>query len=758
MSPGESISDRINAALDGSNYLILLASPEAAASTWVRDELTIWCAELGRAERLIIVLTAGEIAVDESGRAIDWPRTSALPRLLENFIPGLPLWVDATRLVHAEDCRLDNPQYYAAVASIAAALEGVEPNVLIGKEWQVRRKALRAAWGAAAIFALLAAGLATLGFILNSSVHTASSRELAATSRLKVRGDRLMTASKAVGESETTEAVRALLDAHAASRSLLWETQVSGDSVESLTIYRDRILVVANSGVLDLDTRQRIRTDTRLVANTSNGPLWYAGETLASEGLPSSQLEDTPTSLSVSENMVIVSLADGRVMARTFEEAPLALLHAHDSMGAKVHTAAGWVVSTALERATPVKIWHATHGSIDLPNPPFSANAGAIAPNGKFVSVAFEDGTVGVWTLPSLRKVFQTRLDQSASSTAWRHDSAYVAFGTIAGDVIVFNEDFDMVDEIDAVIGGVWAMVWRGEDLITTGSDGVIRAWRPGETVGPVTRYPKMPTTAKVVAAALGGMPALVHLDDKLHFDFSDRVSIPVRVPEGCRLHTAEISASGKFAVLNWRPQPNQNAECSVSLWELASSEISVLPGAPKWITAIAFYGDNRLVVTGSAALGAGVHLVAWRVPSLELFYDKILSRAPIESITFHGPDTFLLGGLLGTLTLHPLHGEETQSNVPVGAVRDVLVLNDGTIVTSDVDGVRWYEENLALRGTLLDTSGSHMSVWTIHSVPEKRAIQLEAQNGDTIEVSLSLSDWLASAASKVRKPPGYIQ
>src|SRR4051794_34801652 len=51
----------IEAALDASRYFLLLASTTAAASKWVRREVGHWVAE-GRASRLLIALTEGEIA------------------------------------------------------------------------------------------------------------------------------------------------------------------------------------------------------------------------------------------------------------------------------------------------------------------------------------------------------------------------------------------------------------------------------------------------------------------------------------------------------------------------------------------------------------------------------------------------------------------------------------------------------------------------------------------------------------------------
>jgi hypothetical protein len=48
----------IRSALEGSKCLIYIASPAAAASEWVRDELRHWCTELNRVNELVVAYAA----------------------------------------------------------------------------------------------------------------------------------------------------------------------------------------------------------------------------------------------------------------------------------------------------------------------------------------------------------------------------------------------------------------------------------------------------------------------------------------------------------------------------------------------------------------------------------------------------------------------------------------------------------------------------------------------------------------------------
>ena len=94
---GGDLPAMIREALDRSQYLILLASPQAAASPWVREELGVWCGQLGRTSDLLIILTEGEIAVTAGGTAIDWSATTALPEVLKAHLDSLPLWTDLSQ-------------------------------------------------------------------------------------------------------------------------------------------------------------------------------------------------------------------------------------------------------------------------------------------------------------------------------------------------------------------------------------------------------------------------------------------------------------------------------------------------------------------------------------------------------------------------------------------------------------------------------------------------------------------------------------
>ncbi len=79
--------------LSGSRWLIYLACPESAASPWCVRELGWWLDRRG-GERLLIVLTGGELAWHRGGGGLDGAHASALPVEHHARFAVEPLWVD----------------------------------------------------------------------------------------------------------------------------------------------------------------------------------------------------------------------------------------------------------------------------------------------------------------------------------------------------------------------------------------------------------------------------------------------------------------------------------------------------------------------------------------------------------------------------------------------------------------------------------------------------------------------------------------
>ena len=159
MVPGQPLDKLISDALERSSHLIYLASPEAAQSIWVQDELDQWTARPERCDRLIIVLTGGTIAYDPVSKEIDWERTDSLPGTLREVLVRVPLFVDCKDFASESTQTLENSEFRRAINQIVAKLRGVDPIEMSGEEVQQHRRNLyirNAMFSAVAVSAVLA--------------------------------------------------------------------------------------------------------------------------------------------------------------------------------------------------------------------------------------------------------------------------------------------------------------------------------------------------------------------------------------------------------------------------------------------------------------------------------------------------------------------------------------------------------------------------------------------------------------------------
>ncbi len=131
-------------ALCRSDWLIVMASPEAAASEWVNREVEWWIRHRSP-DRILVALVAGEIAFTDD--EIDWKRTNALPTQLSEAFDSEPHWIDLRPLV-STPTSVDGKSVGVirlgdVVAEFAAPIHGVPKDALIGSHVQERRRTRR---------------------------------------------------------------------------------------------------------------------------------------------------------------------------------------------------------------------------------------------------------------------------------------------------------------------------------------------------------------------------------------------------------------------------------------------------------------------------------------------------------------------------------------------------------------------------------------------------------------------------------------
>jgi len=143
----------IEQALASSRFLIVLASPEAAASPWVAKEVAYWL-ERKTAETLLIGVTDGSLAWDNSFGDLAWREGMPLPVVLKGRFASEPKWVDLRAYRDRADTR--DAKFTELAADFAAAIRGMPKEDLLSQEVREQRRAQAWAWSAAGSLFVLA--------------------------------------------------------------------------------------------------------------------------------------------------------------------------------------------------------------------------------------------------------------------------------------------------------------------------------------------------------------------------------------------------------------------------------------------------------------------------------------------------------------------------------------------------------------------------------------------------------------------------
>jgi len=132
----------IQKALADADYFILLASPQAAQSKWVEQEVDWWLRNRS-ASRLLIVWTDGELTWDRVTVDFDWAKTTALPRRLEKVFQEEPNHLDLRFAKTSTHLSLRQPKFLEAVAGLSATMQGRSLDEIIGEDIHQYQKTMR---------------------------------------------------------------------------------------------------------------------------------------------------------------------------------------------------------------------------------------------------------------------------------------------------------------------------------------------------------------------------------------------------------------------------------------------------------------------------------------------------------------------------------------------------------------------------------------------------------------------------------------
>ncbi|MFB6963361.1 toll/interleukin-1 receptor domain-containing protein [Streptomyces sp. NPDC056309] len=248
----------IEQGLTGSRWLVVMASPAAAESVWVRQEIRWWLTHRS-ADTLLVGWTDGTLAWNAEQSSFDWSRTDALPREeIAQAFEQEPRWVDLRWLRSPEQAGSD-PRLIECVAEFVAPLTGRSKDELIGAHVRRRRRTRHVVQATVAVLTALLLLAVAGGITAYQQRNNARAQTLVAQSRQLVVEATSMRDSQpdlarqllvqAYRLAPTAEAVGALVESHSMSRV------VPGRGLVQAAAYSSRgLLAVADDRVRLLDS------------------------------------------------------------------------------------------------------------------------------------------------------------------------------------------------------------------------------------------------------------------------------------------------------------------------------------------------------------------------------------------------------------------------------------------------------------------------------------------------------------------------
>ena len=129
---------KITEALDGSRFVIVVLSPQSAASHWVNEEVKYWRAHRGH-EGLMLVLAEGQLRWDAKDARFDPEQSDAAPPALTEpgSLPFDPLFIDVSGDAPWE---LGSLVFRDKVTALAAPVHGKPKDALTGDDLREQRR------------------------------------------------------------------------------------------------------------------------------------------------------------------------------------------------------------------------------------------------------------------------------------------------------------------------------------------------------------------------------------------------------------------------------------------------------------------------------------------------------------------------------------------------------------------------------------------------------------------------------------------
>ena len=193
----------IQTALDGSQWFVLLASPEAARSPWVNREIEHWIATKP-ADRILPVVTDGEWRWDAKRGDLAEDAT-AVPEALRGVFTEEPLFLDLRWARDDSHLGLQHDQFRDAIAQLAAPMHGVSKDELEGEDVRQHRRVRWVRRVAVATVLLLTMVASLTGVLAQHNADRATASAVEAQRQQQVAAEQQGNAARSAQEAQRQE-------------------------------------------------------------------------------------------------------------------------------------------------------------------------------------------------------------------------------------------------------------------------------------------------------------------------------------------------------------------------------------------------------------------------------------------------------------------------------------------------------------------------------------------------------------------------
>jgi WD40 repeat protein len=692
---GPSVWGSIEQEIRASRYLVLLASPEAAASDYVGREVALWRQERSP-ETLLIALAGGDLVWDDEAGDFDWERTTALPLQMRGWLPAEPLWVDLRQHRGRSAIRLRGvPRFRTEVTKVAATVRGVSTDELLNEDLRQQRNAIMVL-ATLLVLVVLAGGVAVW------------QRSVAIDERNRAIAGRVAAESAALLEVDPSLAMQLAVAAHdiadtPASRGALFNARSGGhagrllahqDPVGQVAVSDDGAVLVSSSSRYDADVLvwhlaggQDVPVPIRLnlpgerdVATSSPTLAFAPGSRLLAVGRPVGEVrlwdlsdpknpkEKQVLRISNDEARGVAFSRDGKRLAvaglfRTWlwdvrdgaavepatfvPDAPPATDLAFNGDGTVLYTvslARGVNVFDVTETANP--------RTLPAIIPDVDVEAVAVAPDGKRLATGGAGGRVQLWDLADPRKpvsVHDLRGD-SRAVTALAFAGDQLLTGGFAGTLRRFDAEGRPAAPARTSGFSIDAIAVVNGTVVTGSRDGVVRLWHDPDPVYESTSdnvfAVALSPDGRTIAAGTADGHLILHRVDQGHL--AGRVDVQAHpgaiagiafTPDGAALATAAYDGTAKI----WRLGDSGPREC------FQTKSLDPSPGFSPIMRTVAISRDGRLMAIG----GNDVRVVLYDItnpcaPEYRSWFRRSGSLGQdVETVAFSPDSTLLAVGRL---------------------------------------------------------------------------------------------------------------